>query len=66
MTTDKLLWNVKEVCFQLGIGRTTLMAMTHKGIVPSLLIGRRRMYSAQAVREWIDSKKATKTEGGQR
>ena len=66
MTTDKLLWSVKEACFQLGIGRTTLMAMTSENRIPSILIGRRRMYSAQAVREWVDSKKATKTEGGQR
>jgi len=66
MTTDKLLWSVKEACFQLGIGRTTLMEMTSENRIPSILIGRRRMYSAQAVREWVDSKKATKTEGGQR
>jgi excisionase family DNA binding protein len=52
ITEDKLLWSVKETCKQLNIGRTLLMSLTYDGSLPSVKIGRKRMYSPDKVRDW--------------
>ena len=66
MSITKLLVSVAEASAMLGMSRSTLLKRTYSDDVPSVLIGRRRMYSTEALREWVAGlSKATKTEGGQ-
>ena len=52
---DKLLWSVPETCERLGLGRTIVLALAYDGTLPSIKVGRRRMFPANKVREWAAS-----------
>jgi len=52
---QKVLWSVAETCQFLGLGRSNVMELTYSGQLPSIRIGRRRLYPAARVHEWIDS-----------
>ena len=52
ITEDKLLWTVKETCKRLNLGRTIVLRLTYAGSLPSVKIGRRRMYIPDKVRAW--------------
>ena len=52
ITEDKLLWNLKETCVQLGLSRSTV---AYRGDLPSVTIGRRRMFPSGKVRDWAAS-----------
>jgi excisionase family DNA binding protein len=56
--SEKVLWSVAEVCQYLGLGRTHVMELTYAGKLPSVRIGRRRLYPAAKIMEWIDSLQA--------
>lgn len=49
----RLLIGVAEACRALGVGRSTLYALTRAGAIRSVRIGRRRMYPTNALCEWI-------------
>ena len=51
----KLLWSVKETCEMLGLGRTSVLALAYDGNLPSIKVGRRRMFSASKVKDWAAS-----------
>ena len=50
----KALWDSKDVCAAMNIGRTTLTKLTNEKKIPSLLIGRRRLYPKDAVLDWLN------------
>jgi len=50
----KILWSVQEACAQLGIGRSTLLELTYRGTLPSVLINRRRLFPARRLLEWVE------------
>ena len=52
---QKLLWNLKETCQQLNLSRSTVLAMAYSGQLPSVTIGRRRMFPSNKVRDWAAS-----------
>jgi excisionase family DNA binding protein len=64
--SEKVLWSVAETCQYLGLGRTTLMELTHGGKLPSISIGRRRLYPAARVLEWVASLPTDHATGGER
>jgi excisionase family DNA binding protein len=51
----KLLWNLKETCAQLGLSRSTVLSLCYSGKLPSVTIGRRRMFPSNKVRYWAAS-----------
>ena len=51
---NKVLWSVKEACEQLGIGRTSLLEMAYDRTLPSVVIGRRRLFPVGRILEWVE------------
>jgi excisionase family DNA binding protein len=51
----KLLWNLKETCLQLNLSRSTVLALAYDGNLPSVTIGRRRMFPSNKVKDWAAS-----------
>jgi excisionase family DNA binding protein len=51
----KLLWSIGETCEQLNLSRSTVLALTYAGQLPSVTIGRRRMFPSNKVRDWAAS-----------
>ena len=62
--SDKLLWSVKETCAALGIARSKLDQLTAEGSIPTVLIGRRRLFPVEQVKQWIAGLPSENTEGG--
>ena len=58
VSTEKLasrvLWSAKDCCVALNIGRTTLSNLTQERKIPSVKIGRRRLYPRDAVLDWLN------------
>jgi excisionase family DNA binding protein len=63
--SEKVLWSVAETCQYLGLGRTTLMELTYEGKLPSVSIGRRRLYPVAKILEWVDSLPSDHATGGE-
>ena len=51
-----LLISAGQAAVLLGVSERTLWAMSNAKKIPSMRIGRRRLYSVQALRQWIDDK----------
>jgi excisionase family DNA binding protein len=51
----KLLLNVKETAAQLNLSRSMVLALAYSGQLPSVTIGRRRLFPANRVRDWAAS-----------
>lgn len=49
-----LLVDAREACRLLGIGRRLLWVKTNCGDLPVVRIGRRTLYSVEALRTWIE------------
>jgi excisionase family DNA binding protein len=52
--TQKLLVGVDEAISILSIGRSKLLEMTYAGDIPSLRVGRRRLYKVSELEAWAD------------
>ncbi len=52
----KSVLSLAEVCDTLNLGRSLVLELTYSGDLPSFKVGRRRLYSADAIREWVASK----------
>jgi excisionase family DNA binding protein len=50
---DALLLSAKEAAKALGISTRTLHTLTADNVVPSVRIGRRRLYSRTALVAWV-------------
>jgi len=53
---ETLLWDVKKACEELHLSRSKLLQLTYDGEIPSLTIGRRRMYMPKHLRRWASEK----------
>jgi excisionase family DNA binding protein len=54
MDHEQLMLNTQECCKLIGLGRTKLLQLAYSGEIPSRKVGRRRLYSFQAVRDWAN------------
>ena len=52
LSEPKLLWNLKETCQQLNLSRSTVLALAYDGKLPSVTIGRRRMFPSNKIKDW--------------
>ena len=55
VTTGKGLMSQAEVIKWTGLGRTKIQELTAQGILPSIRIGRRRLYPSDAIEGWLKS-----------
>ena len=55
MTTDKLLYSVRDTCEQLSIGRTTFYALVNAGIISTVKLGGKRLVSRSALEQLLNS-----------
>jgi len=53
-----LLISAGQAAGLLGVSERTLWALSNAKAIPSVRIGRRRLYSVDALRRWIDCKVA--------
>lgn len=49
---SKILLSVEETLQALSLGRTKLMELTYQGSIPSVKIGKRRLYPLDQVTQW--------------
>ena len=55
MDSERLLLSLKEAQSMTGLGRSTVLKMAHSGQIPSVKIGRRRLFPADKLRIWVAS-----------
>ena len=53
--SEKVLWTQLEVIKNLNLGKTTIQNMTASGEIPSIKIGRRRLYPVAQIMEWVST-----------
>jgi excisionase family DNA binding protein len=53
LTNEAQLFSIDEVMQRLGVGRNTVFNLLGSGELRSVKLGRRRMVSAQALRDFI-------------
>jgi excisionase family DNA binding protein len=58
-TENKLLWSIKETCEQLNLSRSTVLTLAYNGSLPSVMIGRRRMFLPDKVSAWAGTTEET-------
>jgi len=51
----KILVDVQEAMEILSIGRTKLLELTYDGEIPSIKVGRRRLYKTASLEEWAQA-----------
>lgn len=61
--SEKVLWTQLEVIKNLNLGKTTIQNMTASGELPSIKIGRRRLYPVAQIMEWISTFAASDANG---
>tara|TARA_R100001143_G_C3322613_1_gene115516 strand:- start:421 stop:636 length:216 start_codon:yes stop_codon:yes gene_type:complete len=49
---EKILVSVEEAVSLLSIGRSKLLDLTYDGSIPSIKVGRRRLYSLESLQVW--------------
>jgi excisionase family DNA binding protein len=59
-----LLLSAKQAAKSLGVSERTLFTLATDGDLPSVKIGRRRLYSAVSLAQWVAEKQARTMEGG--
>jgi len=52
---EKILVTVDQAARMLSIGRSKLLELTYAGDIPSVKLGKRRMYSPSDLEAWVDS-----------
>jgi len=52
----RLTLKADEAAEVLGIGRTKLYQLIYAGELPSFTVGRRRLISTSALREWVETR----------
>jgi excisionase family DNA binding protein len=61
---DKILVNVEEAGEILSLGRSKLLELTYKGKLPSLKVGRRRLYPLEGLANWAKDQMVEAFSGG--
>lgn len=49
---EKLFLSVNEVSELTGLGRSKILELAYAGKIPSVLVGRRRLFPGEVLREW--------------
>ena len=52
IAVQKILVNIEETMKLLSIGRSKLLDLTYNGTIPSLTVGRRRLYPLEQLQLW--------------
>ena len=52
LQANKILVNTDEAIDILSIGRSKLLELTYAGAIPSLKVGRKRLFNLESLREW--------------
>ena len=52
---DKILVSLEEAKDSLGFGRSKLLDMAYKGEIPSIKVGRRRLFPVKGLLEWVSA-----------
>ena len=50
--TEKILVNIKEAMDTLSIGRSKLLELAYDGTIPSIKVGRRRLFPVDGLANW--------------
>ena len=50
----KILVNVEEAMEALSIGRSKLLELTYEGKLPTIKVGRRRLYPLDRLQKWVE------------
>ena len=48
----KILYSVEEAAEALSLGRSTLLAMAYDRLIPSITVGRRRLFPVDELQKW--------------
>ena len=51
----KILVNVEEAMEALSIGRSKLLELTYEGKLPTIKVGRRRLYPLERLQKWVEA-----------
>ena len=49
----KMLVSVEEAMSALSLGRSKLLELTYNGEIPSVKVGRRRLFSVDELQQWV-------------
>jgi len=49
----KMLVSVEEAMSALSLGRSKLLELTYSGEIPSVKVGRRRLFSVDELQQWV-------------
>jgi excisionase family DNA binding protein len=49
---EKMLVDTAQACEVLGLGRSTVLALAYSGQLPSVTVGRRRLFPLEGLRVW--------------
>ena len=52
--SEKLLLNVTDIQYQLGLSRGRVYELMKDGTIPSVKIGKRRLVPVKALKEYVD------------
>ena len=55
---DRLAYSVEEAAESLGIGRTAVFGLVRSGVIRSFKLGKRRLISDSALREFVEHEEA--------
>ena len=55
------LWDMKEVSKFLKLGETKIQKMVNEGVIPSLLIGRKRRYRPEQIKAYVEQTQLEQT-----
>ncbi|MQF49039.1 helix-turn-helix domain-containing protein [SAR202 cluster bacterium AC-647-N09_OGT_505m] len=62
--SDKILISVDEAMAALSLGRSKLLELTYSGELPSIKVGRRRLFPVDGLTAWASGEAATVASGG--
>jgi excisionase family DNA binding protein len=54
MEVERLFLRVGAASEMLSLGRTTLLELAYRGEVPSIKVGRARLFAVRDLKEWAD------------
>ena len=55
-TPSRPLWDIDETAGNLRISRSLLLKKTYQGEIPSIKIGKRRLYVPDKIFEWLNER----------
>lgn len=53
---DSMLLDLEEAMADTRLGRSTLLQLSYDGLIPSLKVGRRRLWPREQLRKWVEER----------